>query len=165
MATPDGWTFVIPTNSSSPSHDYCVGYLYNNKITTKEIAEYNMLEMFDVEVTKHITLKSYVAKHHIEDGRIFKNGNRLFFLEPLESTSLEAYLSWTREIIDFFNGVKTLEQCSDNIRKHLFQCQNLVFFLLQLEKIRIALHGHPKRGVRGQPHGHEHKRPRDGDVN
>ena len=133
VATPDGWTFVIPTNSSSPSHDYCVGYLYNNKITTKEIAEYNMLEMFDVEVTKHITFKSYVAKNPIEDGRIFKNGNRLFFLEPLESTSLEAYLSWTREIIDFFNGVKTLEQCGDNIRKHLFQCQNFVLWHYQFK--------------------------------
>ena len=29
VATPDGWTFVIPTFSSSPSHKYCVGYCYN----------------------------------------------------------------------------------------------------------------------------------------
>ena len=33
VATPDGWTFVIPTNKKSPSHDYCVGYCYNSDIT------------------------------------------------------------------------------------------------------------------------------------
>lgn len=132
IATPDGWTFIIPTSENSPACSGAVGYLYNNKITTKEIAEYNMLEMFDVEVTKHVTFKSYVAKNPVEDGRIFKNGNRLFFLEPLESTSLEACLFWTREIIDFFNGAKTHEQCGDNIRKHLFQCQNFILWHYQL---------------------------------
>ena len=43
VATPHGWTFVIP-NHDSVSY----GYLYNNKITSKEEAENNMIEMFDV---------------------------------------------------------------------------------------------------------------------
>ena len=33
VATPDGWTFVIPTDVSSPSHKGCVGYCYNQDIT------------------------------------------------------------------------------------------------------------------------------------
>ena len=87
VATPDGWTFVIPTHTTSPSNDYCVGYCYNSNITSKEDAEKNMLEMFDVEIIKHVSYNNYVAKEPIVDGRIFKNGNRLFFLEPLESSS------------------------------------------------------------------------------
>ena len=54
-------------------------------LTSKEDAEKNMLEMFDVEVTKHLNFKNYVSTKPIKDGRIFKNGNRLFFLEPMES--------------------------------------------------------------------------------
>ena len=54
VATPDGWTFVIPTDPDSPSHDYCVGYCYNTIITTKEEAEKNFTELFDVKVKKHV---------------------------------------------------------------------------------------------------------------
>ena len=98
VATPDGWTFVIPTDPKSPSHKYCVGYLYNSNITPKEEAEYNMLEMFDVEVTKHLSFKNYVSTKPIKDGRIFKNGNRLFFLEPMESTGVQTYIDWAKII-------------------------------------------------------------------
>tara|TARA_Y100001963_G_scaffold140732_1_gene208125 strand:+ start:7 stop:1134 length:1128 start_codon:yes stop_codon:yes gene_type:complete len=100
VTTPDGWTFVIPTHLDSPSHNYCVGYCYNSNITSKEEAEKNMLEMFDVEITKHINYKNYVAKKPI-DGRIILNGNRLFFLEPLESSSTQAYM----EQVKFFSNV------------------------------------------------------------
>ena len=50
VATPDGWTFIIPTHSSSPSYNYCVGYLYNSDITSKEDAEKNFLNMFDLSL-------------------------------------------------------------------------------------------------------------------
>ena len=101
VATPDGWTFVIPTHSSSPSHKYCVGYCYNSNITSKESAENNFLNMFDVNVTKHVNFRNYVAKNAVVDDRIFKNGNRLFFLEPMESSSSQAYISWVRMIFDY----------------------------------------------------------------
>ena len=101
VATPDGWTFVIPTHTTSPSNDYCVGYCYNSNITSKEDAEKNMLEMFDVEIIKHVSYNNYVAKEPIVDGRIFKNGNRLFFLEPMESSSTQGYIEWARMICNY----------------------------------------------------------------
>ena len=117
VATPDGWTFVIPTNSDSPSHDYCVGYCYNSNITQKEEAEYNLLEMFDVEVTKHLKYKNYIAKNPIVDDRILLNGNRLFFLEPLESSSIQAYLECAR-----FFGNYIITQKASNLHHHHIIC-------------------------------------------
>ena len=106
VATPDGWTFVIPTHSQSPSHDYCVGYCYNSNITSKEDAEKNMLEMFDVEIAKHVNYKNYMAKNPVIDDRIVLNGNRLFFLEPMESSSTETYIEVARYVSNFgFEGL------------------------------------------------------------
>jgi len=101
VATPDGWTFVIPTNINSPSRSGSVGYLYNDTITSKEDAEKNFLEMFDVEITNNLKFKNYVAKNPIIDDRIFLNGNRLFFLEPLESTAIQSYIEFARLVYNF----------------------------------------------------------------
>ena len=37
VATPDGWTFVIPTHEESPSHDYCVGSVSYTHLTLPTI--------------------------------------------------------------------------------------------------------------------------------
>jgi len=132
IATPDGWTFVIPTHSESPSHDYCVGYCYNSDITQKEEAEYNLLEMFDVEVTKHLKFKNYIAKNPIVDDRIFLNGNRLFFLEPLESSSVQAYVECSRYFVDYIITKKeTIEQASHSAKQYIRQLQNFVLWHYQ----------------------------------
>lgn len=95
VATPHGWTFVIPADKSSPAFSGCIGYLYNKDITSREEAEENFQEMFDVTITAHKEFNNYVAKEPVTNGgRVLKNGNRLFFLEPLESTATEAYIQW-----------------------------------------------------------------------
>ena len=129
VATPDGWTFVIPTHSSSPSNEYCVGYCYNDTITSEQDAEDNFLNMFDVEITKHVHFNNYVAKQPVVDGRIFKNGNRLFFLEPLESSSTQTYIEWSRICWEYiFDGRKNpSERILDYIRK----TQNFVLWHYQ----------------------------------
>ena len=132
VATPDGWTFVIPTHKSSPSNDFCVGYCYNRDITQKEVAEYNFLEMFDVEVTKHVEFKNYVAKNPTIDDRIILNGNRLFFLEPLESSSTQTYIMWTRYIVDHvLNGQSTCKNASKECRKYIEEVKNFVLWHYQ----------------------------------
>ena len=132
IATPDGWTFVIPTHSESPSHDYCVGYCYNSDITQKEVAEYNLLEMFDVEVTKHLKFKNYIAKNPIVDDRIFLNGNRLFFLEPLESSSVQAYVECARYFVDYIITKKEpIEQAAHSAKQYIRQLQNFVLWHYQ----------------------------------
>ena len=133
VATPDGWTFVIPTHEESPSHDYCVGYCYNSNITQKEVAEYNFLEMFDVEVNHNINFKNYFAKNPIVDDRIILNGNRLFFLEPLESSSTHTYMRWTRCIRDYIinkNNPEIKEACKQ-VKKYINQVQNFVLWHYQ----------------------------------
>ena len=126
VATPDGWTFVIPMDPSSPSHEGSVGYIYNNEITNTLEAEKNFGEKFDVEVTRHLTFESYVAREPIIDDRIFLQGNKLFFLEPLESTAIEAYLHWTKEIYSaIINGTRP------NIKKYIKRVQNFILWHYQ----------------------------------
>ena len=132
VATPDGWTFVIPTHSDSPSHDYCVGYCYNSNITSKEEAESNLLNMFDVEVTKHLKYKNYLAKNPIVDDRILLNGNRLFFLEPLESSSIQAYLECVRFFGNYIITQKApLERAGSSAKRYIKQLQNFVLWHYQ----------------------------------
>ena len=127
VATPDGWTFVIPTHSESPSHDYCVGYCYNSNITSKEDAEKNMLEMFDVEVTKHVNYKNYVAKHPVIDDRIILNGNRLFFIEPMESSSTQTYM----EVVKYVMIHQDLDAHSRGAKEYIKYTQNFILWHYQ----------------------------------
>ena len=132
VATPDGWTFIIPTHSESPSHDYCVGYCYNSNITSKEDAESNLSSMFDVEIKKHLKFKNYLAKNPIVDDRIFLNGNRLFFLEPLESSSVQAYVEWARFFVDYIITKKeSIEQAACSAKQYIRQLQNFVLWHYQ----------------------------------
>jgi len=130
VATPNGWTFVIPMHSTSPSHKESVGYIYNNQITKTEDAEKNFQEFFDVEVTRHLTFDSYVAREPVIDDRIFLQGNKLFFLEPLESTATEAYLHWSKETLcAIMNG--TIHDLSKSIKKYIRRIQNFILWHYQ----------------------------------
>ena len=86
IATPNGWTFVIP-NHDSVSY----GYLYNNKITSKEDAEKDFINRFDVIPNGYLNFENYIAKNIFQGERTILNGNRLAFLEPLEANSSPFY--------------------------------------------------------------------------
>ena len=132
VATPDGWCFVIPTRKKSPSFKYCVGYCYNSNITSQEEAEENFLNMFDVSVTKHVQFKNYVAKEPVIDNRIFLNGNRLFFLEPLESSSTQTYIEMARAVFDYYlQGKVSAVHVKEDITKYIKQLQNFVLWHYQ----------------------------------
>ena len=74
VATPDGWTFVIPNTSQTTSY----GYLYNDEITSTEEASANFEKLFSLANKKaqNLKFKSYVAKIPIIDERIVLGGNR-----------------------------------------------------------------------------------------
>ena len=132
VATPDGWCFVIPTRKKSPSFKYCVGYCYNSDITPQDEAEENFLNMFDVSVTKHVKFKNYVAKEPVIDNRIFLNGNRLFFLEPLESSSTQAYLEMSRAVFDYYlQGRVSAVHVKEDIVEYKKILQNFVLWHYQ----------------------------------
>ena len=87
VATPNGWTFVIP-NKDSVSY----GYLYNNTITTKEDATEDFLERFNLhKVDDDLVFENYVAKNMFIGERTVLQGNRYSFVEPLEATSFAIY--------------------------------------------------------------------------
>jgi len=132
VTTPDGWTFVIPTHPDSPSHEYSVGYCYNSDITTLDEASENFTKQFDVTITKSINYKNYVAKNPVIDGRIFLNGNRLFFLEPLESSSTQTYIEIVRAFFDYYlTGKVNLEGIEKNTREYMIECQNFLIWHYQ----------------------------------
>ena len=131
VATPDGWTFVIPTHTSSPSNDYCVGYCYNSNITSKEEAEKNMLEMFDVDIKNHINYKNYVVKDPVIDKRIFLNGNKLSFLEPLESTAVQTYIDVVGYFIDELSKDFNCRRYSDKVITYIRKVKNFILWHYQ----------------------------------
>jgi len=131
VATPDGWAFVIPMDESSPSHNGAVGYLYNNKITKTEDAKKNFQQFFDVEVTGQKTFKSYMHMNPVDD-RVILQGNRLFFLEPMESTATETYLEWARSTFGvIIEGKRTKDDAIKGMKKYIRQIQNFILWHYQ----------------------------------
>ena len=76
--------------------------------------------------------KNYVSKSPIIDGRVILNGNRLFFIEPLEATSLAASIQWCRFVWDW---IITKEFRLDEIEKkfttYIHQIKNFLLWHYQ----------------------------------
>ena len=88
--------------------------------------------MFDVSVTKHVQFKNYVAKEPVIDNRIFLNGNRLFFLEPLESSSTQTYIEMVRAVFDYYlQGKVSAVHVKEDIRRIYKKLQNFVLWHYQ----------------------------------
>lgn len=129
VATKDGWCFVIPANVKSKAHNNCVGYLYNNTITSYQEAENNFLDMFDVDISKTFSFDNYMAKNPIVDNRIILSGNKFFFLEPLESTAVQAYLRWARLTFDvLIKKSKSFNDITVEFKKYIQETQNFILW-------------------------------------
>lgn len=123
VATPDGWCFVIPNTSSTNSY----GYMYNHQITPYKTAKENFEKLFEVEAADQFKFKQYVAKNPIIDDRIILNGNRLFFLEPLEATAIAAYLFWARKVWSWvIEGNTTPSQITSDFHSYVNQIKNFI---------------------------------------
>lgn len=123
-ATPDGWSFYIPLHDN-----VSIGYMYNSDITTKDEAINNFKNQFGVDnIREGFPFKQYIAKKPI-DGRVIKNGNMLFFLEPLESTSVHTYIHWCRGIWDTIVENKFNEDTANLIiQDHVKKVQNFILW-------------------------------------
>ena len=81
--------------------------MYNDTITSLKEATANFKKIFKLakhnyylgDKVNNFKFKNYLAKEPIQDNVIL-SGNRLFFLEPLESTAVGAYLQWARFCYD-----------------------------------------------------------------
>lgn len=126
VATPDGWTFVIP-NSDSVSY----GYLYNNEITSKEQATKNFIDIFDVIPDGDLTFENYIAKNAFVGERTMLNGNRLSFLEPLEATSTNFYWSASTYAFEHIFGKVPKEICNQNIYDEMKKVETFILWHYQ----------------------------------
>ena len=127
VATPNGWTFVVP-NTDSVSY----GYLYNNNITSKEDATEDFLERFNLpEIDGDLTFENYIAKNIFVGERTFLNGNRCGFLEPLEATATGFYQTVCRSIWDNIHRENTIEDVNSNVRGEMFRLEKFILWHYQ----------------------------------
>ena len=127
VATPNGWTFVVP-NSDSVSY----GYLYNNTITSKEDATEDFLERFELpEIDGDLTFENYIAKNVCVGERTFLNGNRCGFLEPLEATATGFYQTVCKGIWDYMDGTITKQDVNKYVRDEMFRLETFIMWHYQ----------------------------------
>ena len=127
VATPNGWTFVVP-NIDSVSY----GYLYNNTITSLDEATNDFLERFELPgIDDQFTFQNYIAKNVFVGDRTILNGNRCGFLEPLEATASVFYESVCRYVWDGLFNIKTVEQSNDKIRSVMKRIENYILWHYQ----------------------------------
>ena len=113
IATKDGWTFVIPLQSRTS-----VGYMFNSDITSDNEALDNFGEQFgEHKLLGFRSFHNYMAKNPVIDGRIFMNGNKYFFIEPLEATSVTGYMVWIERTLRYImEGANLKDMVEDNQR-------------------------------------------------
>jgi hypothetical protein len=125
IATPDGWCFYIPLRDK-----VSLGYNFNDKITPIEKAKENFKKYLGVdEIHNHFSFKQYLAKEPIIDNRIILNGNRLFFLEPLEATALCSYVKWNQQIWEWIiNKKQSPEQAKQWLSDYMLKIQSFILY-------------------------------------
>lgn len=125
IATPDGWCFVIPTLEQTS-----YGYLYNSTLTSRVDAYENFKNIINPDEIFHdFSFKNYIAENPVIDERIILNGNRLFFLEPLEATALSVYIYWIRHTYDWIILKNTHpEKISFIIKELIHEVENFILY-------------------------------------
>jgi tryptophan halogenase len=126
VATPDGWTFVIPLHDS-----VSYGYLYNNKFIDKEKASQQLKEMFGVDSDGDLTFSNYVTKNFFSGERTILNGNRAGFLEPLEASSVGYYLRIAKWGWDHFIGGASKEEVNKLARDEMYRLEQFILWHYQ----------------------------------
>lgn len=127
VATPNGWTFVIP-NRDSVSY----GYLYNNEITTRDNALDDFTTRFNLDyITDSFSFENYRAKNFFQGERTFLQGNSYGFIEPLEATSVGFYQFICRQAWDVMFANQTLDYCNNEVIKNIKQLENIILWHYQ----------------------------------
>lgn len=123
-ATPDGWCFQIPLKDR-----VSLGYNFNSKITSIEEATKNFKDIFGVEkINNNFQYDQYLAKEPIsKDGRVCLNGNKLFFLEPLEATAIGSYIIVCRHLFDWlFLDNTTKDEANAIIKEYMYRVERFI---------------------------------------
>lgn len=119
VATPNGWTFVIP-NIDSVSY----GYLYNDSITSYAEATEDFISRFGVIPDGSLKFDNYVAKNIFSGERTILNGNRYSFIEPMEATSTANHQSVAILLYDYIDGTLSSKKFNDLSYEFVKSCEN-----------------------------------------
>ena len=124
VATPHGWTFVIP-NQNSVSY----GYLYNNTLTSKEDAIEDFLERFELpEIDGQLDFDNYIAKNIFVGERTILNGNRVGFIEPMESSAADMYEDICRYAWDWIVGRKKKDITNTRMGRRVKEVETFILW-------------------------------------
>mgnify|MGYP003644112566 FL=1 len=123
IAHPNGWCFYIPLPNTTS-----LGYLYNSNITSEEEATEDFRERLGVDEVKKFPFQQYVSKQPILNDRVMLNGNRLFFLEPLEATAMDTYYRCAVTFSDYMNKIITKKEAVHSVSRHVKQVQNFILW-------------------------------------
>ena len=127
VATPNGWTFVIP-NVDSISY----GYLYNNTITSKEDATKDFLDRFELpEIDGELIFENYMAKNMFVGERTVLNGNMYGFVEPMEATSLQFYQDLCRQAWDGIFNIQPKDVVNNKMRRKMKEVETFILWHYQ----------------------------------
>jgi hypothetical protein len=123
----NGWMFGIPLKTRQGW-----GYLYNDTITEKAEAIDEIAEIFkttpDELNLREFAFKNYYANTFI-DNRIFKNGNRALFFEPLEALSGYFYEAVCVEITKVVFGESTVDESNKTLTVAAQRYEDFICFV------------------------------------
>lgn len=121
IATPNGWTFVIP-NVDSVSY----GYLYNDSITPYAEATEDFMSRFGVIPDGSLKFDNYVAKNIWSGERTILNGNRYSFIEPMEATSTSVHQTIATLLYDHIDDKCFREEVNTSAYEFVKQNENFI---------------------------------------
>lgn len=130
-ATPNGWQFGIPLQNRRT-----YGYMFNDKITPVEEAYEDFAKFFDINVkdvgrlegqTEYQFKPYYTTK--VLDGRVFKNGNRAIFFEPISASSIFFYIYANYLLIEHLKGTRTPDQVNKLFVDYAQQLESMICFM------------------------------------
>ena len=99
-ATEDGWQFGLPFPKNNLTK---CGYLFNNDlIEEKEVVK--KIQEKNYKISNTINWEQKYAKKLIQSENCAYNGNRLFFLEPLQALSLYYYYEFAKLICQYLRN-------------------------------------------------------------
>tara|TARA_R100000005_G_C4981489_1_gene191150 strand:+ start:159 stop:1307 length:1149 start_codon:yes stop_codon:yes gene_type:complete len=120
IAHEHGWMFAVPLNDRTG-----LGYLYNDNFCERHDALYEMDKIakrlnlqVDFDEAKEFKFKNYYAKKVVSStSRIFLNGNRALFFEPIQATSIGCYSMINKLIVDYINHDIEIDKLQEDYEK------------------------------------------------
>jgi Tryptophan halogenase len=122
IATKHGWMFGVPLKARKT-----YGYMFNDKITSKEEALEDMKEFFKVDAIdgREYFFKCYYA-NQIVNGRVGRNGNKALFFEPLVANSIFLYIHTARVFFDYMMGTIDAQAADAAFVKGVQEMEDLI---------------------------------------